>query len=153
MVEGFPYLSCGVSGAFGASGISLQVDYELRRECAREKQASAVLVARAAGVHPVSSRTRKLSPRAQMVLHWRRCGRVCRRQHFSRLLCFCCLPHSAPGSRLVFDSHQNWLCASVLAYPLLSSTRATLPKVAHAVNRYIVIRIDWLGGIEALAYR
>lgn len=43
-------------------------------------------MARAAGVHPASSRTRQLSPRAQMVLHWRRCGRVCRRQRSSALL-------------------------------------------------------------------
>ena len=49
------------------------------------EEAGRVLVARAAGVHPDPSRTRKLSPRAQMVLHWRRCGRVRRRQHLSRL--------------------------------------------------------------------
>src|SRR5947208_8728619 len=41
---------------------------------------TAVSVAIAEGVHPVPSRTRKLSPPAPMVLPWRRGGRVGRRR-------------------------------------------------------------------------
>ncbi len=40
------------------------------------------MVVRAKGVHPIPSRTRKLSPSASMVLHGRPCGRVDRRQPF-----------------------------------------------------------------------
>ena len=46
-----------------------------------ETKEEGMLVARAVEVHPVPFRTRKLSPRALMVLHWRRCGRVSRCQH------------------------------------------------------------------------
>jgi hypothetical protein len=61
---------------------------------------TAWLVVKAEGVHPIPSRTRKLSPPAPMVLRRRRRGRVGRRQPFAS--------HKSPEGPQVLRGFLRW---------------------------------------------
>jgi hypothetical protein len=62
-----------------------------------------LLVARAVGVHPVPSRTRKLSPPASMVVEGQPSARVDRRQLHPSLLFYCGTNHKATSEKVDRD--------------------------------------------------